>query len=146
MNVHSDQRFMKKRVAIRKIYTKSISFEIFQKTNRLDNIPHTVNFEYQTSITHVMDHCYEVSLAIQLLALEENIKLFNLDFEQAGLFEIEGWSQDRLCNFLNQYCIQGLYLHAKNRIAQLITQAGFSSIILQHLKLDFASELYSSSN
>lgn len=127
-----------KQLAIQKIYVKDFSFEspcspqVFQ---RQDWSPKT-DLNLRSSHTTVADKTHEVVLNITIEAKEEDKTIFLVELQQAGLFHIDGYTEDELKAIVGSFCPNILFPYSRESIAGIISKGGFPEFILQPINFD----------
>jgi len=127
-----------KQLAIQKIYVKDFSFEspctpqVFQ---RQDWSPKT-DLNLRSSHTTVADKIHEVVLSITIEAKDDDKTIFLVELQQAGLFHIDGYTDDELKAIVGSFCPNILFPYSRESIASIITKGGFPEFILQPINFD----------
>jgi len=127
-----------KQLAIQKIYVKDFSFEspntpqVFGKT---DWSPKT-DLNLRSSHTAGADNNHEVVLSITIEAKEDDKTVFLVELHQAGLFHINGYSDDEFKAIVGSFCPNILFPYARETVATIIAKGGFPEFILQPINFD----------
>ncbi len=134
----ADEQTAEKRLTISKIYLKDFSFEspqtpqIFRQT---DWQPKT-DLNLRSSHTVIDEGHHEVLLTLTVEAKAEDKTIFLVELQQAGLFEIIGYSDEELGAIVGSYCPNILFPYARETIASLIQKGGFPEFVLQPINFD----------
>lgn len=134
----NDEKATEKQLAIQKIYVKDFSFEsplapqVFGKT---DWAPKT-DLNLRSSHTTIADNNHEVVLAVTVEAKEDDKTIFLVELHQAGVFHINGYSNDELKALVGSFCPNILFPYAREGIASMITRGGFPEFVLQPINFD----------
>lgn len=129
-----------KKLLIRKIYLKDLSFEspktpgIFQSE---EWSPQT-NLNLRSAHAPVDDSLHEVVLTLTIEAKDKGNEktLFLVELHQAGLFEIAGYSDEEFGAIIGSFCPNILFPFARESIASTIQRGGFPEFILQPINFD----------
>jgi preprotein translocase subunit SecB len=127
-----------KRISIAKIYVKDFSFESPQTPNifkTADWSPKT-NLNLRSTHTALDNDLHEVVLTITIDAKHDDKTIFLVELQQAGLFEIAGYSQEELSPIVGSYCPNMLFPYAREAIAATIQKGGFPEFVLQPINFD----------
>lgn len=127
-----------KQLAISKIYIKDFSFESPQAPLVFKGAewkPQT-NLNLRSAHTVVEGDVHEVVLTITVEAKEEDKTLFLVELQQAGLFEIMGYSGEELDAIVGSFCPNILFPYARAAIASTIQKGGFPEFVLQPINFD----------
>lgn len=135
-----------KRLTIVKIYIKDFSFESPQAPAvfRAEEWSPQTNLNLRTSQTAIDGNFHEVILTItvEAKAKDEDKTLFLIELQQAGLFEISGYTEEEFGLLIGSFCPNILFPYARESIASLVQKGGFPEFVLQPLNFD---ALYSQS-
>lgn len=127
-----------KRLSIAKIYVKDFSFESPQTPDifkTADWAPKT-NLNLRSTHTALDNNLHEVVLTITIDAKHEDKTIFLVELQQAGLFEVAGYSQEELGPIVGSYCPNMLFPYAREAIAATIQRGGFPEFVLQPINFD----------
>lgn len=120
-------------------YLKDLSFEnphaphSLQLQNKNSNLSVEINVEAQD----LEDQKYEVTLSIHTKAMSEDKTIFAIELVYAGLFHIENIPQEHLPPILFIECPRLLFPFARQILADLTQQGGFSPFLLD--PIDFTT-------
>ena len=129
-----------RKLSILKIYVKDFSFESPQTPgifNSQEWSPET-NLNLRSSHSPVSDTLHEVVLTITVDAKikEEDKTIFLIELHQAGLFEIDGYSQEEMGALIGSFCPNVLFPFAREAIANTVQRGGFPEFVLQPINFD----------
>lgn len=122
---------------VEKFYVKECSFKaphvphVFQK----DWKPN-VSIELQVKNQYLGANQHEVVLAVQISAKNQDQTAFNLDIQQAGLFKIEGYSEETILHVVKAYIPSLLYPYLCHVAANAVMQAGFPPLVLSPVNFE----------
>ena len=127
-----------KRLSIAKVYIKDFSFESPQSPtifSTKDWSPQT-NLNLRSTHTDVENNLHEVVLTITVDAKEGEQTVFLVELQQAGLFEVVGYSKEELGAIVGSFCPNMLFPYAREAIAGAIQKGGFPEFVLQPINFD----------
>jgi preprotein translocase subunit SecB len=133
----NNQTNANKQLVLQKIYIKDLSFEsprapaIFSS-----NVSPQTRLNIKSSANKVADDTQEVVLTLTVEAIHEDKTLFMVEIEQAGLFQIQGYTNEELQMLVGSYCPGTLYPFAREAISDVITHGGFPQLLLQPINFD----------
>lgn len=116
---------------IQKIYTKDISFEtpnapqIFR-----DQWKPEVNLQLGNSAETLGEDVHEVILSVTVTAKLGEKTAYLVEVQQAGIFNIKGYSDAELGAMVGAYCPNILFPYAREAISDLVTRGGFPQLLL----------------
>lgn len=129
-----------KQLAIIKIYIKDFSFESPQSPAvfRAEEWSPQTNLNLRSSHTAVEDDFHEIVLTITVEAKdkESDKTLFLVELQQAGLFQISGYTPEEFGVLAGSFCPNLLFPYARESIASVIQKGGFPEFVLQPINFD----------
>ncbi len=136
----AEEQAADKRLSIIKIYLKDFSFEsphspdVFQVKEWNPN----TNLNLRSAHKQVDEKIHEVVLTITVEAKEpEGEKtLFLLEIQQAGLFELVGYSKEEMGALVGSFSPNVLFPYARESIASIVQKGGFPEFVLQPINFD----------
>ena len=126
-----------RQVAIQRIYTKDVSFEspkapdVFNEEWKPD-----INLQLNTRAAKREDGTYEVVLTVTVDTKNDNGSVFLCEVHQAGVFVINGFSDDEVKQVTGSFCPNQLFPYARAVIADLVNKGGFPNLALQPINFD----------
>jgi preprotein translocase subunit SecB len=123
--------------SIQKIYVKDVSFEapgapqIFTQ-----QIGPQANLQLSNSAATIAPGVHEVVLSLTVTAKQDDKTIFLVELQQAGIFAIQGYSDQDVAAMLGSYCPNILFPFAREAIADLITRGGFPTLLLAPINFD----------
>src|SRR5665648_375110 len=126
------------RIAIHRIYTKNHQFMV-QLTPDTITQPWLPQMELQANPRYIQldSGNYEVTLALQIKAQQNEQGLFEAFIEQAGLFTLEGIAENQRDTVLYGACPNLLFPYATATLNLLLSQAALPPVYLA--PLDFVA-------
>ena len=126
-------------VALRKLYIKDLSFEspmapdVFTRTE----LKPATNLNLRTSHRKLDDQpVYEMVLTLTLDSKVGEDTIFLVELHQAGLFQIEGFSEAETAQILGTFCPNSLFPYAREAISSAVQRGGFPEFLLQPIDFD----------
>lgn len=123
--------------ALRQLYVKDISFEspnapgIFSGQLEPD-----VKLNLHSAHKTVGEDLYEVVLNLNVHATAKEKSLFLVEVQQAGVFQVGGYTTDETKAILGTHCPATLFPYAREVISSLVTRGGFPALLLQPINFD----------
>ena len=134
----NEQQAPEKQLAIQKIYIKDFSFEspnTPQVFSRADWSPKT-DLNLRSSHSAGTEDNHEIVLSITIEAKEDDKTIFLVELQQAGLFNITGYTEEEFKAIVGSFCPNILFPYAREAIAGIISKGGFPEFILQPINFD----------
>ena len=94
------------------------------------------NLNLRSSHQSVEGDLHEVTLTITVDAKDGDKTIFLVELQQAGLFEIAGYTDEEQRAIVGSFCPSVLFSYARESIASLIQKGGFPEFILQPINFD----------
>ena len=122
---------------LRQLYVKDISFEspnvpgIFSGQLEPD-----VKLNLHSAHKALDDDLYEVVLHLNVHATAKEKSLFLVEVEQAGLFQVSGYTPDEVKIILGTHCPATLFPYAREVISSLVGKGGFPTLLLQPINFE----------
>ncbi len=123
---------------IQRIYIKDVSFES-------PNTPDIYAAEWDPDTNLEMsskartlngEGYYEVELQFTITVKNQEQTAFLVEVNQAGIFEISGYSATQLNQLLASYCPTTLFPYAREAIASLVSKGSFPELHLSPINFD----------
>ncbi len=125
--------------ALRRFYVKDLSFEapnspgIFSESG----LDPEIKVNLRTAQRSLGDDLSEVILHVSVHALADQRTVFLVELQQAGVFQISGFSKDEMRAILGVACPNSLFPYAREAVSSIIQRGGFAPILLQ--PIDFST-------
>lgn len=122
---------------IQKVYTKDISFEtpnspqIFMEEWEPKN-----NLDINTNAHKIADNIYECILSVTVTTNIKDKTAYLIEVQQAGIFQIDGFSDNDLHAMLGSFCPNILFPYAREAISDIVTRGGFPQLLLAPINFD----------
>ena len=126
-----------KQLLLQKIYIKDLSFEsprapeIFR-----GNVAPQTQLNIKSSAKEVATDTQEVTLTLTVEAKDDDRTLFLVELEQAGVFLMQGYTEEERQMLVGSYCPGTLYPFAREAISDMVTRGGFPQLLLQPINFD----------
>ena len=126
-----------KEFGIQKIYIKDVSFEtpnspeIFREQWQPD-----INLQLNNNTKSVEENIHEVILTLTVTAKIGEKTAFLIEVQQAGIFNIKGYSEQEMGAMAGAYCPNILFPYARETISDMVTRGGFPQLLLAPINFD----------
>lgn len=120
------------RLEIQKIYLKDASLECPSSPDifRNNSWEPQANLQLGTESTQLAERTFEVTLSTTLTVKNGESTSYLVEVQQAGIFTVEGVSDEQLGPMLGIACPNILFPFAREAVADLIMKAGFPQHVL----------------
>jgi preprotein translocase subunit SecB len=124
-------------VSVEKIYVKDLSLENpgAPQTFRLSEAP-TIEIGLRTRADQIEPDVYECVMTVTVTATAGDRTVFLVEVAQAGIFSVQGASEETLQPVLAMHCPAMLFPYARQAIAQATMLAGFPPVQLQPINFE----------
>ncbi|MDH5217411.1 MAG: protein-export chaperone SecB [Gammaproteobacteria bacterium] len=126
-----------KEFGIQKIYIKDVSFEtpnspeIFREQWQPD-----INLQLNNNTKTIEENIHEVILTLTVTAKIGEKTAFLIEVQQAGIFNIKGYTEQEMGAMAGAYCPNILFPYARETISDLVTRGGFPQLLLAPINFD----------
>jgi preprotein translocase subunit SecB len=123
---------------LQQLYVKDVSFEspnsptIFQQSS----VEPETELNIRNSHSSVGEDVYEVVLHISVHAKREADTIFLIELDQAGIFQIKGYTPEDVGTLLGTQCPTTLFPYAREAVSSLVGKGGFPPLILQPINFE----------
>lgn len=120
-----------KQLMIQNLYIKDLSFEapnspqIFREQWQPE-----VEFNLQNNHTKLAEGVYEATLTVTVTVKSGEKTAFLVEVVQAGIFTIQGFTEEEMGPLLGIYCPNTLYPYAREVVSSLSVKGGFMPLVL----------------
>lgn len=127
-----------KRVQIQRIYIKDFSFESPQSPQifTVESFSPEFSMNLGNKTQKVEEGLWEVVLTVSVQARQDDKAIFLAELHQAGLFRLEGFSDEEMETVLGAFCPAQIYPYAREVITSTVTSGGFPAPQLQPVNFD----------
>lgn len=126
-----------KQLLLQKIYIKDFSFESPKAPEIFKgNVSPQTQLNIKSSTKEVGTDAQEVTLTLTVEAIDEGTTLFLVELEQAGVFLMQGYTEEERQMLVGSYCPGTLYPFAREAISDMVTRGGFPQLLLQPINFD----------
>ena len=124
-------------VSVEKIYVKDLSLENpgAPQTFRLSEAP-SIEIGLRTRADQIEPDVYECVMTVTVTATAADRTVFLVEVAQAGIFSIQGASEETLQPVLAMHCPAMLFPYARQAIASATMNAGFPPVQLQPINFE----------
>ena len=122
---------------IQKIYVKDVSFEtpntpdIFREQWKPD-----VNLQLSNSAKNLAEGVQEIILNVTVTTKVGAKTAYLIEIQQAGIFNIKGYTQQELGVMAGSYCPNILFPYVREAISDLVIKGGFPQLLLSPVNFD----------
>ena len=132
------QQQTQRELLLRKIYIKDLSFESPHAPDifSTDPLQPQTELNLKTSNRQVSADTQEVGLTVTVEAKMDDKTLFLVELQQAGIFQMNGYSAQEQRMLLGSFCPGTLYPYAREAVSELVAKGGFPQMLLQPINFD----------
>ncbi len=122
---------------IQRVYIKNSSYEttqtpaIFQKQWEPD-----LNLDLNTDHHKLDQDIYEVVLSVTATVKNKGETAFLVEVQQAGIFTIQGPTEEQLAHILGSFCPSILFPYVRETISSIVTKGSFPPLVLSPINFD----------
>ena len=132
----SEEQQAQPQLALERIYTKDISFEVPGAQVFTKEWQPELNINLSSSAEKIDPTHFEVALKVVVQANNGGDTAFIVDVTQAGIFLVDGVEEERLPYILGAYCPNILFPYAREVIASLVSKGSFPELHLSPINFD----------
>ncbi len=127
-----------KQFLLQQLYLKDMSFEAPNSPDvfNADRTDADTQLNIKSSHRQVASDAYEVVLHLSVHAKSGEQTVFLIELEQAGLFQINGYSPDETRALLGTHCSAALFPYARETISSMVGKGGFPPLMLQPINFE----------
>lgn len=124
--------------ALQQLYIKDLSFEapnspqVFQQ----GGVEPETELNIRNAHQLLDEQRYEVVLHVRIHAQQNDKTIFLIELEQAGVFQIGGYTSEQVTMLLGTQCPATLFPYARETISSLVGKGGFPPLILQPINFE----------
>jgi len=124
-------------VSVEKIYVKDLSLENpgAPQTFRLSEAP-SIEIGLRTRADQIEPDVYECVMTVTVTATAGDRTVFLVEVAQAGIFSVQGTTEETLQPVLAMHCPAMLFPYARQAIASATMNAGFPPVQLQPINFE----------
>jgi preprotein translocase subunit SecB len=133
----SEEQQAQRQFLVQRIYTKDISFEA-PNTPQLfqENWSPEINVGLGSEVTKVNEDLLELVLKVSVEAKHEDKTVFLVEVQQAGLFAIQGFSEQEADALMGVAAPNVLFPYAREVVSDLVTRGSFPQFVLQPVNFE----------
>src|SRR5690606_9066840 len=126
-----------KQLVLQKIYLKDLSFESPKSPSVFNTAgqPQT-QLNIRSGAREIGPQTHEVTLTLTVEAKNTDQTLFLVEITQAGIFSIEGYTDQERAALVGAYCPGTLYPYVREAISDVVSKGGFPQLLLQPINFD----------
>ena len=123
--------------APQKIYIKDLSFETPHSPDIFtEEWKPAVNMNLSSEAKPIGEKLYEVVLTVTVTVTVEEKTAYLVEAHQAGIFHIDGFSEEIIGRMVATVCPNILFPFAREHVADLIARGGFPQLLLAPVNFD----------
>ena len=132
----SEEQQAQPQLALERIYTKDISFEVPGAQVFTKEWQPELNINLSSSAEKIDPTHFEVALKVVVQANNAGDTAFIVDVTQAGIFLVDGVEEERLPYILGAYCPNILFPYARECITSMVSRGTFPQLNLAPVNFD----------
>lgn len=122
---------------IEKVYVKDLSFEAPNSPQVfLEKWAPEVKLQLRSNATPQNETIHEVVLTVIVTAKQGDKTAYLIEVQQAGVFNIKGFSEHDMSVMLGSFCPNILFPYAREVVSDLVTKGGFPQLLLAPVNFD----------
>ena len=129
---------------IQKIYTKDASFESPNAPEIFAGpIQPQLSVDLNVESKELNEGIYHVMVRVTATTqLEGDKTAFLCEVEQAGIFTLQGFSEEELGYLLGAQCPNILFPYARETVSDMVTRGGFPQLLLEPVNFEMMYQLH----
>lgn len=133
----SEEQQVQRQFLVQRIYTKDISFEA-PNTPQLfqENWSPEIKVGLGSEVNKVNEELLELVLKVSVEAKHEDKTVFLVEIQQAGLFAIQGFSEQEADALMGVAAPNVLFPYAREVVSDLVTRGSFPQFVLQPVNFE----------
>lgn len=126
-----------RQLLLQKIYIKDMSFES-PKAPEIFTSSAQANTQLNIGSANrpLNDENVEVSLTLTIESKDDEQTLFLIEIVQAGVFLMQGYTEQERAQLLGSFCPGTLFPFAREAVAEIAAKGGFPQLLLQPINFD----------
>jgi len=134
----TDQAAPENQFSIQKLYIKDVSFESPDTPTvfTFDRWEPQIELNLNNASKPVSEGVYEVVMSITATVKNNGKTAFLVEVQQAGLFNISGFSEQDTKYILGAQCMNILFPYAREVVSDLTNRGGFPPLLLNPVNFD----------
>lgn len=122
---------------LQKVYAKDVSFEVPRGHKSFaGQWKPEVKLDMNLNRAQINDNTWELGLKLTVTAVNNGETAFLVEVEQAGIFLVDGMTEDQRRLVLNTACANMIFPYAREAIDALVTKGGFPALMLAPINFD----------
>lgn len=133
----SEEQQVQRQFLVQRIYTKDISFEA-PNTPQLfqENWSPEIKVGLGSEVNKVNEELLELVLKVSVEAKHEDKTVFLVEIQQAGLFAVQGFSEQEADALMGVAAPNVLFPYAREVVSDLVTRGSFPQFVLQPVNFE----------
>jgi len=123
--------------ALQRVYVKDISFETPNSPSvfTLEWKPES-NLNLNSNVTKLAESTYEVVVTVTITTKVEDKTAYLVEVQQAGIFQVKGFSDQEMGHMMGAYCPNLLFPYAREVVSDLVSKGSFPQMLLTPVNFD----------
>jgi preprotein translocase subunit SecB len=123
--------------SIQRVYLKDLSFETPQGPSAFKRKwQPKVSQDLNTKTNLVEEGIFEVALRVTITMTDGDDTIYIVEAEQAGLFNIKGFTDEQLPQILNTTCPGILFPYLRETLDSVVTKGSFPALLLPPINFE----------
>lgn len=133
----SEEQPAQRQFLVQRIYTRDLSFEAPNSPSVFkENWQPEINIGLGTEIARHGDTTFELVLRVNVEAKHQDKTVFLVEVQQAGLFTIQGFTEDETDAVLGVAAPNVLFPYARELVSDLVSRGSFPQFVLQPVNFE----------
>ena len=124
-------------LGIQKIYVKDLSFEAPNAPQIFtEQLSPSLDLQFANTASRLADNVHQVVLTVTCTVQQDDRTVYLVEVQQAGIFNISGFSDDQLAVLLATACPNILFPFAREAVCDVVVRGGFPQLLLAPVNFD----------
>ena len=133
----TDQQEPQRQFMVQRIYVKDISFEAPNSPNIFqENWKPEISVNLGTETRSADNNMYELALKVSVEAKHEGKTVFLAEVVQAGMFLVQGFSDEEIEAVLGIGAANVVFPYAREAVSDLVSRGSFPQFVLQPVNFE----------
>lgn len=133
----NSQQTAQQTLTLQKVYLKDVSLETPNSPQIFtEDWKPEFNIQIGTSSNTLSEGVHEVVLSLTITAKQNEKNAYLVEIQQAGVFALQGFSQEQRGPMLGAFCPNTLFPYAREAVDSLLVKGGFPPLHLNPINFD----------
>lgn len=131
-------------MGIQKIYVKDLSFEAPNAPQVFtEQLSPSLDLQFANAASRLAENVHEVVLTVTCTVQQEGRTIYLVEVQQAGIFNVTGFTDEQLGVLLATACPNILFPFAREAVCDVVVRGGFPQLLLAPVNFDalYAQEM-----